>query len=66
MKNDTNGENLSQAYAAQSTNSAESLNHHDIRNDDDDQFEIPPPLIAWLARINQRYLSENMRENLLE
>jgi len=66
MNKNTNVENVSQVSTAQSIDSAESLYPHDIRNNDDDQFEIPPPLIAWLARINQRFLSENMRENLLE
>jgi len=66
MNNKMNVENVSQVSAAQSTDSAESLNHHDIRNKDDDQYEIPPPLIAWLARINQRYFSDTKHEELIE
>lgn len=66
MNKNTNDENASQVSATQTIDSAESLYHHDIRNNDGDQFEIPQPLIAWLARINQRFLSENLRENLLE
>jgi len=66
MNKNTNDENPSQVSATQTIDSAESLYHHDIRKNDDDQYEIPPPLIEWLARINQRYLSGKMRTNLLE
>lgn len=66
MNKNKNDEIASQVSATQTIDSAEFLYHHDIRNNDDDKYEIPPPLIAWLARINQRYLSENMREDLLE
>ncbi|MBL7161082.1 MAG: hypothetical protein ISS57_00640 [Anaerolineales bacterium] len=66
MNKDTNVENGGQAIAAQSQKSADSLLHHDIRDYADPEYQIPSPLIAWLARINQRYLSENMREDLIE
>jgi len=66
MNKNTNGENASQGSATQTIDSAESLNHRDIRINESVQFEIPTPLIAWLARINQRFLSENVLENLLE
>jgi hypothetical protein len=66
MNKNKNDENASQVSATQTIDSAESLYHHDIRNKDDDQYEIPPPLIAWLARINQRYFSDTKHEELIE
>ncbi len=66
MNIDTNNENISQTIATQAPKSTDSLSHHDIRDDADPEYDIPLPLIAWLAKINQRYLSENMCENLLE
>ena len=66
MKKDTNVENGSQVLPTKSPESADSLSQHVIRNSVDDQFDIPSALIAWLARINQRYLSENLSETLLE
>ncbi len=66
MNNDTNFEDGNQAIYAQSQKSADSLSHHDIRANADPEYEIPSPLIAWLARINQRYLSDHIHEDLLE
>ena len=66
MNKNTINENASQVSAAQSIDSAESLYHHDIRNNDGDHYKIPLPLIAWLARINQRYFSDTKHEELIE
>ena len=57
-----NFENGSQVLPTKSLESADSLSHHDIRNGNDVQFEIPKPLVEWLAKINQRYFSENLYE----
>jgi len=66
MIKDTNVENSSQTMATQASKFTDSLLHHDIRDDADPEYEVPSPLIAWLARINQRYLFNHNHEDLLE